>query len=213
MSTFLNRRQAGQQLAGALEHLESQPDLVVLGLARGGIPVAAPIAQALNCPLDVLIIRKIGLPHCPECAMGALSHHGIINLNHELIKKEHVSEQAIDIAILNETQELDRRTEQYRNNNHQYQLKNKTVILIDDGIATGATIQTAIQVVKNAKAKRIILATPVSSPNTFNSLSTKVDESICLMKPSDFQAVGQYYTDFKQTTDQEVIDLLRLNRN
>jgi len=211
MNTFISREQAGQKLAEALQHLDKQPELVVLGLARGGIPVAAPIAHKLNCPLDVLIVRKIGLPHHPECAMGALSHDGIINLNHALIQQEGVSKQAMDETLTQETKELQRRTKQYRNNNHHYQLSNKTVIIVDDGIATGATIQVAIQVVKHAKAKRIVLATPVSSPNTLKALSTTVDECICLLQPSNFQAVGQYYQDFKQTTDEEVIQLLNGN--
>ena len=213
MQRYTNRRQAGQLLANKLRHHSNASNLIVLGLARGGVPVAAPIASALQCPLDVLVVRKIGLPSQPECAMGALSHHGILNLNHRLINTMQISNDAVETATQKEISELKRRTQRYRDGNADYQLEHKTVILVDDGIATGATIEVAIQSVRYAKAARVVLAVPVACSSALLALTPQVDECICLLTPPDFNAVGNYYTHFAQTSDDEVLDLLRLNRN
>ncbi len=208
MQKFYDRSCAGQKLAAALTHYQQQKNVVVLALARGGVPVGAPIAKHLQCPLDTLLVRKIGLPDHPECAMGAITHGGVQHLNQQIITSNNISVGILDDIIKHETAELLRRTKCYRNNNHEYQLKDKIIILVDDGIATGATIKAAIKAVWQNRAKKIIIATPVASKSTLTDIQREVDEIVCLSEPDDFYAVGQVYENFQQTTDAEVIELL-----
>jgi putative phosphoribosyl transferase len=206
---FKDRRGAGQQLAEKLAAYANRPDVLVLALPRGGVPVAFEVAQALHVPLDVFLVRKLGVPGQEELAMGALASGGVQVLNDEVVRSLHLSEATIQQVATQEQQELERRERLYRDDRPAPVLQECTVILIDDGLATGATMRAAIKAIRQQQPARIIVAVPISSPETCQELAVEVDEIICAMTPSPFHSVGYWYNNFSQTTDQEVRDLLQ----
>lgn len=205
-----NRTLAGRALAAELIKLEHHNDLIVLALPRGGVPVAYEIAMALHAPLDVLVVRKLGIPHHEEYAMGAIAQGGTRILNEDAINFYRISAQAIQQVVDRELQELVRREKVYRGNRPWPNLKDKCVILVDDGLATGATMHAAIKTVKQQEVGKIIMAVPVASAQALNELEDYVDEAVCLMVPERFYSVGQWYMEFNQTSDREVLQLLEL---
>ncbi len=207
MKLFTNRRDAGIALSKKLKLYANQPNLMVLGLPRGGVPVAYEVAKALHAPLDVLIIRKIGVPGQEELAMGAIAQNAQY-LNIDILQNLDIKQATINTIIQTEQLELVRREALYRIKRPPLQLSGNTVILIDDGIATGATVKVAIQTLRTQRPKQLILAIPVAAASTCKQLTPLVDKLVCLKKPRDLQAVGLWYEDFSQTTDTEVIDLM-----
>ena len=206
MVRFENRADAGRRLAQRLLHLRGQ-DVVVLGLPRGGVPVAAEVARALGAPLDVIVVRKLGVPFQPEVAMGAIGEGGIRVLDTHTIHKAGVAERELHEVELRESVELDARVERLRARRAPQSLLGRTVIVIDDGMATGSTARVACLVARRLGASRVVLAIPVAAPDTADSF-IEADEVICLSTPTDFGAVGHYYVDFSPTTDSEVVALL-----
>jgi len=209
MEKYTNRQEAGQVLAKALQHYAQQKNLLVLALPRGGVPVAFEIAQALHAPLDVFIVRKLGVPGHEELAMGALATGGTTVLNKYIIHEFAISTAALQAVTAKEQKELTRREQAYRDDKPFPKLQDKTVILVDDGIATGATMQAAIKALRALKAAKIVVAVPVAEANLAEKISTLADEFICPLKPTIFYAVGAWYDDFSQTSDEEVYDLLK----
>jgi putative phosphoribosyl transferase len=183
-------------------------DVLVLGLPRGGVPVAYEVAKALHAPLDICLVRKLGVPAHKELAMGAIASGGVRVLNYEVVSWLRISGKTIDEVAARELKELQRRDRAYRGDRPQPEIHDHTVILVDDGIATGATIRAAIAVIKSQHPARLIVATPVAPPSTCEELKAEVDEVVCLMTPELFYAIGLWYEDFSQTTDDEVRDLL-----
>ena len=206
---FRDRIEAGQRLAQKLHSYANRQDLLILGLPRGGIPVAFEVAMSLNAPLDVLLVRKLGVPGQEECAMGAIASRGIQILNREIIARRQISPAAIASVASREQQELERRESAYRSDCNFIDICDRIVILVDDGMATGATMQAAILAVRQQHPKQIIIAVPVAVPEVCNRLQTKVDKIICLKVPEQFNSVSFWYQNFSQTTDAEVRDLLR----
>lgn len=204
MNGFSNRQQAGQILANSLTAYANRKDVIVLGLARGGVPVAYEVAKALKLPLDVFIVRKLGVPDQEEFAFGAIAMGGIVVFNHDVMQELYLSERDINQVIDKETQELARREKLYLGDRPHPIITDKTVILIDDGIATGATMKAAILALKQQKPAAIILAVPVAASSTCQELASLVDQLICPLQPTFFNAVGSWYDDFSQTTDEEV---------
>ena len=209
--TFEDRQDAGRQLARRLEYLRGQPDTIVLALPRGGVPVAYEVAHALDLPLDVFLVRKLGAPGHEELAMGALTSDGTTVFNADVIYELGISQPAIDNTIARERLELQRREQQYRAGQPPLDLEGRTVILIDDGLATGATMRAAVRALRPI-ARHVIVAVPVGAPETCDGLSREADEVICLATPEPFGAVGIFYHDFSQTTDDEVRTLLSQSR-
>ncbi len=206
---FANRQHAGQQLAEQLLHLtDEQP--AVLGLPRGGVVVAAQIAAHLSAPLDVLIVRKLGAPGQPELAIGAVTNGARPQqvLNQQVIRTLGVSRNYLDQEIARQLAEVKRRQDLYRGGRPALPLGARTVIVVDDGIATGATVRAGIAALRRGPLRRLVLAVPVAPAETANSLEPEVDELVCLQTPGVFTAVGAFYADFGQTTDEQVIDLL-----
>lgn len=208
MDRYSNRREAGEILATQLAAYASRDDVIVLALPRGGVPVAFEIAKALLAPLDVFIVRKLGVPGHSELAMGAIAIGGATVFNEDIIEDLQISQEAIQKVIKDEKKELDRRSLVYRGDKPFPQLENKIVILVDDGIATGATIRAAITSLKEFKPARIIVAVPVADKKICQQLSPIVDELICPLQPTQLYAVGGWYEDFSQTEDEEVFLLL-----
>lgn len=204
---FTDRRSAGRQLAAALEHLRDQ-DVVVLGLPRGGVPVAHEVARALGAPLDVVVVRKLGLPGQPELAMGAVGEGGAVVLNDRVLAVGGVRPQELEQARVREAAEVERRTQRLRGGAAREPLAGRTALLVDDGIATGATVRAACQVVRALGAARVVVAAPVAPPSAVQQLREEADEVVCLASPAHFSAVGSWYRDFAQTPDDEVIRLL-----
>lgn len=209
---FQDRREAGILLAKELSKFSDHQNTLVLGLPRGGIPVAYQVAKHLHLPLDVFIVRKLGLPNYPELAMGAIATGGIRILNQAVLKKFSISSALLDAITAQETKELERREFLYRANHQTPEIRDKIILLVDDGIATGASMQAAVQALRLQHPKRIIVAIPIAAPSSCTELAQQADEVITLMKPPHFQAVGQFYNNFSQTTDEEVIELLKKNR-
>lgn len=205
---FLDRKDAGLQLAKKLISYKNHPNTIVLGLPRGGVVTAAEIAKQLQLPLDIICARKIGAPNNPELAIGAVTETGEGYFNQDILDYIGVSSAYIQTQIEQEKKEAERRLRVYRQNRPPLNLKGKTAILVDDGIATGATMKASIQSVKASGADKIIVAAPVSAIETFDRIKEEVDEAIVLTTPIPFYAVGEFYRDFSQTTDKEVIDLL-----
>jgi putative phosphoribosyl transferase len=205
---FLNRADAGRRLAGVLTGVPGA-DAIVLGLPRGGIPVGYQIAQALGVPLDVILVRKVGLPAQPELAMGAIGEDGVRLVNTEVTAAEQVSERVFAEVEQRERAELMRRAERYRLDRPRAVLAGRTAIVVDDGIATGSTARAACQVARAHGAARVILAVPVAPRGTVAALSQVADQVVCLESPEPFYAIGQWYEDFAQTSDAEVVRLLR----
>ena len=208
---FHDRIDAGRQLAKKLSHYAGKKDVVVLGLPRGGVPVAYEVAQALKAPLDVFLVRKLGVPGQGELAMGAIALGGVKILNHEIMEYTHVKDYQVQEVVERETEELNRRNKLYRQGHDPLLLKDKIVILIDDGVATGSTLKAAITALREEKVEKIIVAVPVAPPDTIRELSKLSDELICLDQPFTFFAISAYYEDFSQISSEEVIRLLNLN--
>lgn len=204
---FRDRRDAGHRLALALEGFRG-PGVVVLGLPRGGVIVAAEVAERLGAPLDVLVVRKLGAPSQPELGIGAIAEGGVVTLNQELIDLLGVTDPMLDRLRAGETAELERRVQAYRGHRPAIDLTNKTVLIVDDGLATGFTARAAVRAARARGATRVILAVPVGAPETVAELRREADEVICLATPRWFGAVGQWYDDFRQTTDEEVVEIL-----
>ena len=206
--TFRNRREAGRVLAEALSAYSGKNGLLVLGLARGGVPVAWEVAASLQAPLDVFLVRKLGVPQWQELAMGALASGGGRVVNHDLVRNLGISDEQLRAVIDRETDELKRRDEAYRGGRPAPDLAGKTVILVDDGIATGASMLAAVRAVRAAKPQKIVVAVPVGPLSTCRQIGGEADDVVCATTPVRFQAVGQVYADFHQVSDEEVRDLL-----
>ncbi|MEA5572460.1 phosphoribosyltransferase [Calothrix sp. UHCC 0171] len=209
---FKNRTHAGQMLAPKLANYAHKPETIVIGLTRGGVPVAYEIAIALNLPLDICIVRKLGVPGSEELAMGAIASDGVMVVNDDIIREFHISQPILDAVIARELRELQHRERVYRGNLPPVNLVNKTVILVDDGIATGSTIRAAIAIIQQEKPKSIIVAVPVAPIEVNQELQTEVDGVVCVITPEPFYNVGLRYEDFSQVTDEEVHYLLERSR-
>ena len=205
---YKDRTHAGKQLARKLLHLAGQADPIVLGLPRGGVPVAFEVARALGAELDVLLVRKLGLPNHEEYAMGAIGSGGVCVLQAGVPGLMGVTQEQVDRTIERELAELARRELRYRGGRPPPRLEGRCVILVDDGIATGASMLAAVQVVRKQQVARLVVAAPVGAPDTVGRLGQEADEVICPLAPPRFHAVGQYYRVFGQTEDDEVQDLL-----
>jgi erythromycin esterase-like protein/predicted phosphoribosyltransferase len=205
---FRDRRDAGRLLAEKLAAYANRPDALVLALPRGGVPVAYEVARALGAPLDVFVVRKLGVPGYEELAMGAVATGGVRVLNDQLVERLGIPEQMIDAVAARELQELARRERRYRGGRPPPDVRGRAVILVDDGLATGATMHAAIEALRQQKPTRIVVAVPTASPETCEEMKTKADDVICAITPAPFQAVGRWYQDFSQTTDEEVEALL-----
>jgi putative phosphoribosyl transferase len=208
MRAFANRAEAGQLLAGKLLAYGGRDDVIVLGLPRGGVPVAFEVAQRLRVPLDVFIVRKLGVPGFEELAVGAIASGGVRVLNKDVARALPNAEEVIEAVTARETTELERREQRYRDGRPAPELGGKTVILVDDGLATGATMRAGVAALRQRDVAKIFVAAPVGAPETCRELQDEVDDIVCAMAPEYFQAVGQYYEDFCQTSDEEVRELL-----
>ena len=208
---FENRHSAGKLLADALKVYSWRRDVIVLGLPRGGVPVAYEVAKELHLPLDVFIVRKLGAPGQPELAMGAIAMNNFTVLNNDIVRELRISHHDIDQVLAAEQQELKRREKIYRRDKPPLDVENKIIILVDDGIATGASMRVAILALRTLRPAFIIVAVPVIEKSVLAALSHDADKVICLSKPGDFKSVGAYYHEFDQTRDQEVLDLLADN--
>ncbi len=207
---FADRRDAGRRLAARLQHLQ-KPDLIVLGIPRGGAIVAAEVAAFLDAPLDVIVPRKIGAPFNPEMAVGAVAPDGTVFYDETLIRDTGIERQGLERQVARELREIRRRLSLYRGDRPGPESRGHTVILADDGIATGYTVQAALRSLRRQQPFRLVLAVPVAPPDVISRLQPEADEIVCVFAPSDFYAVGQFYGDFRQTSDQEVIDALAYN--
>jgi putative phosphoribosyl transferase len=205
---YRDRREAGRQLAAKLAAYAGRPDVIVLALPRGGVPVAYEVARALGAPLDIFLVRKLGLPGREELAMGAVASGGIRVLNEEVVRALRIPEEVIDEVAAEEMEELERRERLYRGDWPPPDVRGRTVILIDDGLATGSTMRAAIAALRQQHPARIVVAVPVGAPETCAEFQDEADEAICALTPDPFYAVGLWYGDFTQTTDEEVRDLL-----
>ncbi|WP_445634793.1 Phosphoribosyltransferase [Nostoc sp. DSM 114161] len=205
---FKDRRFAGQLLAKELAIYANRSDVIVLGLPRGGVPVAFEVAKALNAPLDVLVVRKLGVPDEQELAMGAIAAGGVRILNKHIINVANISDEVIARVAVQEERELERREKLYRGDRPLKDLRGRTVILVDDGLATGATMWAAAVAVRKQQPAAIVIAVPVAAPETCQQLNPEVDQIACVSTPSPFYSVGLWYEKFPQTTDEEVRELL-----
>jgi putative phosphoribosyl transferase len=212
MGLYIDRRHAGRVLASALDKYAGRADLVVLALPRGGVPVAYEAAQHLGAPLDVFVVRKLGVPGHEELAMGALASGGLCVLNQDVVRSLGISKEDILRVARQENQELSRREHTYRGERAPVDVSGKAVILIDDGLATGSTMRAAIQAVRQKKPARVVAAVPVAPPETCSEMSDEADDMVCAVTPEPFYAVGPWYADFSQTTDEEVRELLEASR-
>ena len=205
---FRDRREAGRLLAEKLAPYANRPDVLVLALPRGGVPVAYEVARALGAPLDVFVVRKLGVPGYEELAMGAVATGGVRVLNDQIVDRLGIPDHLIDAVAAREQQERSRRERLYRGGRPPPNIRGHTVILVDDGLATGATMHAAIQALRQQQPARIVVAVPTASPETCEEMRAEVDDVICAITPEPFHAVGLWYQDFSQTTDEEVRDLL-----
>jgi predicted phosphoribosyltransferase len=205
---FPNRSEAGRVLGTRLSKYAGSDNVIVLGLPRGGVPVAYEVAQALRVPLDVFIVRKLGVPGFEELAAGAIASGGVRVLNPEVVSALPNADEIIDAVTQREIAELERREQEYRDGRPAPEIRGKIVILIDDGLATGATMRAAVKALRQREAAEIVVAVPVGPPDTCREFEDVADEVVCASAPEFFQAVGQYYDDFSQTSDEEVRGLL-----
>jgi putative phosphoribosyl transferase len=205
---FPNRAEAGRLLGEKLQKYAGRNDVIVLGLPRGGVPVAYEVAQRLGIPLDVFIVRKLGVPGFEELAAGAIASGGVRVLNEDVLRALPNADEIIESVTAKETAELERREKSYRDDRPAPELRDRVVILVDDGLATGATMHAAVKALRQRDVAKIVVAVPVGPPDTCREFDDEADETICATAPEFFQAVGQYYEDFSQTSDEEVRDLL-----
>ncbi len=209
---FRDRVDAGRRLAARLGHLRFEHPVVV-GLPRGGVPVAFEVARALGAPLDVILVRKLGVPSQPELAMGAIGEGGVRVLNDRVVRYARISDEQIARIEAAEAAELERRAGDLRGTRHPVPFAGRTVVIVDDGLATGSTARAAIQIAREKGAKRVVLAAPVAPPETIAALETEADEVVAIVVPDNFRGVGQFYDDFSQTPDAEVVELLERARS
>jgi putative phosphoribosyl transferase len=205
---FQDRFEAGRILASKLSEFSGRSDVVVLALPRGGVPVGYEVARELQAPLDVFVVRKLGTPGQEELAMGALAPGGITVLNQQVIQALGIPQQTIDAVVAREERELERREREYRDGRPAANIRGKITILVDDGLATGSSMRVAAKALRKEAAAQIVVAVPVASPSTCAEFETEVDKVVCATTPEPFWAVGQWYRDFSQTTDEEVRELL-----
>lgn len=205
---FAGRKDAGIQLAQRLKKYKGQKDILVLALPRGGVVTGFEIAKSLGVPMDVLIVRKIGFPGQPELAVGAVSETGTVALNESIISMYGVSGDYVKKETSRQKEEISRRVKLYRKGKALSGLEGKTIILVDDGVATGATVKAAIMTLKKEKIEKLVLALPVGPPDTVDELKGMVDEFVCIEIPDVFYAVGAHYSDFTQVSDEEVVEML-----
>jgi len=201
---FRDRREAGEKLGKELAAYANRSDVIVLGLARGGLPVAFQVAKRLDAPMDVFLVRKLGVPGREELAMGAIASGGIRVVNDDVVRSVGLSEQDIEEVAEREQQELERREKMYRGDRTSPELEGRTIILVDDGMATGASMKSAVQAVKQTRPAAVVVAVPTAAPQTVEEISGEVDDIVCLTTPQPFMAVGTWYEDFSQTSDEEV---------
>lgn len=205
---FANRAEAGRRLADKLDKYAGRDDVIVLGLPRGGVPVAYEVARRLDAPLDIFIVRKLGVPGFEELALGAIASGGVRVLNQDVVGALPNANELIEAVTEKEMAELERREQSYRAARAAPDLRGRTVILVDDGLATGATMRAAVAALRQRGVARIVVAVPVGAADTCRELEGEVDEAVCAIAPEWFQAVGQYYEDFSQTSDEEVRELV-----
>lgn len=205
---FSDRSEAGRLLGEALEAYIGRTDTLVLALPRGGVPVAFEVAEAIGAPLDLMLVRKLGAPGQEELAMGAIATGGIRVLNPEIVRGLHISDQTIDAVANREEQELRRRDKAYRGDRPPPELRDRCIVLVDDGLATGATMRAAVAALRQNGSSRIVVAVPVAPTDTVTTLRKETDEVVCLAMPEPYYAIGLWYRNFAQVTDQEVRDLL-----
>jgi putative phosphoribosyl transferase len=205
---YADRREAGRDLARALRGHVAGQDAVILGLPRGGVPVAYEVAMALGAPLDVFLVRKLGVPGYEELAMGAIASGGVRVINVEVVMRLGIDDETIEEVAAHELEELYRRERLYRDGRPPPELAGRTAVLVDDGLATGSTMRAAAAALRQTRAARTIAAAPVGAAATCRSLRDVADEVVCAQAPQDFVAVGVWYEDFRQTTDEEVCELL-----
>jgi len=208
MVLFKDRVDAGKKLAKELSKYANRSDVLILALPRGGVPVAFEVAKELNVEMDIFIVRKLGVPGNEELAMGAIASDDIRVLNEDVVSSFHIPDRIIAVVAANELREIERRERAYRKNRPKPEIEGKTVILIDDGLATGATMRAAVEAIKSKSPAKIIVAVPTAAADTCLFFKEKVDEIICVATPEPFYGVGAWYGDFSQTTDEEVCELL-----
>lgn len=206
---FQDRFDAGRFLASKLHAYANRSGAVVLALPRGGVPVGFEVAKILNLPLDVFVVRKLGVPGYEELAMGAIASGGIRVVNEDVVEKAGIPEDIIEAVATEEEQELERRERDYREGRPPLNVQGRTVILVDDGLATGSSMRVAVLALRKKRPAQIVVAVPVGAPAACAEFESEVDETICAITPEPFQSVGQWYRDFSQTSDEEVRDLLR----
>jgi putative phosphoribosyl transferase len=210
---FHNRTEAGQLLAKKLTAYANREDVLVLGLPRGGVPVAFEVAKALNAPLDICLVRKLGVPGHKELAMGAIASGGVRVLNYDVVSWLNISGKTIDKVAEKELRELQRRDRAYRGDRPTADVRNRTIIVVDDGLATGSTMRAAVALLQEQQPQSIVVAVPVAPLATCKALSAEVDEIVCVMTPETFYAIGLWYENFAPTTDEEVCELLSDGRS
>jgi predicted phosphoribosyltransferase len=205
---FTDRADAGRQLAAKLERYAGRDDLIVLALPRGGVPVGYEVARALGAPFDVFLVRKLGVPGHEELAMGAIASGGVRVLNESVVRQLGIPQRVIDEVAGGEQRELERREREYRDDRPPPAIRGKVVILVDDGLATGSTMRAAVAAVRKVGPARVVVAVPVGAADTCDLLGEEADEVVCVREPEPFYAVGVWYENFAQTTDEEVRELL-----
>ncbi len=209
MFPFRDRVEAGRMLATTLQEYANRGDVVVLALPRGGVPVGFEVAKALHAPLDVFVVRKLGLPGQEELAMGAIASGGVGVLNRDLLRALHIPEEVVGQITQGEQRELERREREYRDERSPIDVRGKTVILVDDGLATGSSMRVAVLALKQKGPAQVVVAVPVAPADTCAELQSVADKVVCAVTPQPFLGVGQWYEDFSQTSDEEVRELLR----
>lgn len=207
---FANRVEAGRVLAERLTEYAGRPDVIVLGLPRGGVPVAYEVAKALGVPLDVFLVRKLGVPGQEELAMGAIASGDVVDVNSEVVEALNIPWETVSAAIAHERRELARRERLFREGRPPLDVTGKTVILVDDGLATGSTMRAAVAALRRKQPAKIVVAVPTAAPSTCAEFRRLAESCLCLITPEPFHAVGLWYDDFAQVSDQEVCDILSL---
>jgi putative phosphoribosyl transferase len=213
MNRFKNRHDAGRVLANSLRHYGGREDLIVLALPRGGVPVGYEIATTLQAPLDVFVVRKLGVPGHEELAMGAIATGDVLVVNDDVVRSLRIPDSAIQQVARQEAAELKRREELYRGTAAAPDLRDRTVIVVDDGLATGSTMRAAVAALRAQSPARIVVAVPTGARETCEAFAREADEIVCPLQPENFHAVGMWYEDFTQTTDDEVRELLQRGRD